>query len=346
MARNLIVSIDMKTAMHANTDISINRIVIAGAGAIGNYLGVQLHEAGFYVTFLSSSRIVDAVQKFGLTLEYPNNSRDVFSPQALSFTTDARCCQHADLVIITAKRLITASLIEQIKPYLQAHSILLTLQNGITNTALLKQAFPNHVVLGGMVTFNVIEKLPSLFRLTTSGHVYVEKQLPSLLPIFQRADMVAKEHEDIEPLLWSKLLLNLINPLNALSGMTLKQNLSDRTFRQQWAACLREGLAVLKAAAIQPAKITPLPLHWLPFTLSLPNWIYLLLAKNMSDMDATARSSMAQDLAKGKATEIDYLSGELVQLGKKVGVHTPLNDKVYAAMKQKEAMLLTESISQ
>lgn len=343
MARNLIVSIDMNTAMHASSDISIKRIVIAGAGAIGNYLGVQLHEGGFHVTFLSSSRIVDAVQKFGLTLEYPDNARDVFSPQALSFTTDARCCQDADLVIVTAKRLITATLIEQIKPHLQTHSILLTLQNGITNTALLKAAFPDNVVLGGMVTFNVVEKSPCLFRLTTSGHVYVEKQLPSLLPLFQRADMTAKEHEDMEPLLWSKLLLNLINPLNALSGLTLKQNLSDRSFRQQWAACLREGLAVLKAAAIKPAKITPLPLHFLPFTLSLPNWIYLLLANNMSDMDATARSSMAQDLARGRATEIDYLSGELVRLGKKVGIHTPHNDKVYATMKQKEAMLLTQA---
>jgi 2-dehydropantoate 2-reductase len=53
----------------------------------------------------------------------------------------------------------------------------------------------------------------------------------------------------------------------------------------------------------------------------------------MTDMDPTARSSMAQDLAKGKATEIDYLSGEIIRLGKRVGVATPENEKVYAAVK-------------
>jgi 2-dehydropantoate 2-reductase len=59
----------------------------------------------------------------------------------------------------------------------------------------------------------------------------------------------------------------------------------------------------------------------------------------MSRMDATARSSMAQDLRKGNATEIDYITGELIRLGKKFGIATPENNKVYAAMKQIEETL-------
>lgn len=321
----------------------MKHIVIAGAGAIGNYLGVQLYKAGFIVSFLGSGRVVNAVNKNGLTLEYPDDtsttpSKDHFLPGELHFTTDSDCCEQADLVILTAKSLVTQTLLEQINPHIQTNTTLLTLQNGVSNASVLKSAFPNNPVYGGMVTFNVVERnltenFPAIFRLTTDGAIYLEKSTPSLLPVFRQARCAAKELEDMNSILWSKLLLNLINPLNALSGLPLKQNLADHAFRLRWAACMREGLAVLKAARIKPAKVTPLPPQMIPVMVSLPNWIYFALAKNMTNMDPTAISSMAQDLAKGKQTEIDYLSGEIIRLGKKVGVATPENDKVYAAVK-------------
>jgi 2-dehydropantoate 2-reductase len=320
------------------------RIVIAGAGAIGNYLGVQLHQAGFAVTFLGSTRMVHTVEQQGLLMEYPDDQSDNFLPKQLMFTDDTHCCADADIIIVTVKSLVTEILIQQVRPHLRSATTLLTLQNGISNAAILKAAFPDNRVLGGMVTFNVIEKsaaanVPATFRLTTHGEIYLEKSLPSLLPVFQQSNCAAKELDNIDAMLWSKLLLNLINPLNALSGHSLKQNLEDRQFRLQWVQCMREGLDVLKAAGIKPAKVTPLPPQFLPFMVSLPNWIYLFLAKNMTDMDPTAKSSMAQDMEKGKPTEIDFLSGELIRLGKKVGVPTPENDKVYRAIKNLEQAL-------
>jgi len=319
---------------------AINTIVIAGAGAIGNYIGVQLHKAGFKVIFLGSQRVVHAEQREGLTLQYPDHPEDFFSPTALTFTSDPSCCANVDLLIVTAKSLVTEVLMGQIKPYIQTRTTLLTLQNGISNAARLKSAFPDNPVCGGMVTFNVIEcsspeQAALCFRLTTHGEIYLEQHTPSLLPVFRQADLAAKEHRQLQSILWSKLLLNLINPLNALSGLPLKKNLEDHRFRLQWAACMREGLAVLKAAGIKPAKVTPLPMQFLPFMVSLPNWIYLLLAKKMTDMDPAAKSSMAQDMEKGKQTEIDYLSGEIIRLGKKLGLATPENDKVYAAIQQR-----------
>ena len=304
---------------------------------------MQLHNAGFSVAFLGSARMVDAVNQNGLVLEYPDHApdrplQDSFSPKELYFTTDPNCCEKADLIIITAKSLVTEVLSQQIKPHLQSTTSLLTLQNGVSNVGALKEAFPDIPIHGGMVTFNVIErsvpyKSPVVFRLTTRGEIFLEQSTPSLLPVFHKAGCTVQEHEHIDAILWSKLLLNLINPLNALSGLPLKENLENRAFRLRWAACMREGLAVLKAAGIRPAKVTPLPPHLLPFMISLPNWFYLTLAKKMTDMDPMATSSMAQDLTKGKATEIDYLSGEIVQLGRKVGVATPENEKVYAAVK-------------
>jgi 2-dehydropantoate 2-reductase len=307
---------------------------------------VQLHKAGCAVAFLGSARMVDAVNQHGLVLEYPDHSAgkpspEVFPPTELCFTTDPSCCEKADLVIITAKSLVTATLSQQIKPHISPGTVLLTLQNGVSNMAALQADFPVNRVCGGMVTCNVIEravpdKSPAVFRLTTRGEIYLQQCTPSVVPIFQQAGCAVRESEDIEAILWSKLLLNLINPLNALSGLPLQQNLADRAFRLRWAACMREGLAVLEAAGINPARVTPLPPRLLPLMVSLPNWIYLTLANKMTDMDPTARSSMAQDLAKGKATEIDYLTGEIIRLGKRMGVATPENEKVYAAIKSVE----------
>ena len=349
----------------------MKHVIIAGAGAIGNYLGIQLYKAGVRITFLGSSRIATAVKRNGLIFEYPDDRFERYIAGQLAFTSEASCVADADLVIVTVKSLVTETLIAQIRPHLSSATTLLTLQNGISNAATLKQAFPKNTVLAGMVTFNVIEKIwgaaehslntvipahagiqksvntldprfrgddktemnAPIFRLTTHGEIYLEKHTPSLLPLFEQARCAAKELDNIDGMLWSKLLLNLINPLNALSGKPLKENLQDHTFRLQWAACMREGLAVLKAAGIKPSKVTPLPPHLLPFMVSLPNWIYLFLAKNMTDMDPTAKSSMAQDMEKGKPTEIDYLSGEIIRLGKKVGVPTPENEKVYQQIK-------------
>jgi 2-dehydropantoate 2-reductase len=137
---------------------------------------------------------------------------------------------------------------------------------------------------------------------------------------------------DITGVLWSKLLLNLVNPLNALSGRPLREDLYDRAFRLLWSACMKEGMQALRAAGIALQKVSPLPTRYLPVMLGLPNWLFLRLAKNMTDMDAHAKTSMAQDLERGRATEIDYLSGEIIELGKRCGVPTPLNEAVYAAV--------------
>lgn len=316
----------------------VNHICIAGAGAIGNYLGVQLHKAGYVISFLASERVASAVQQHGLRLEYPDNQQDVFQPGALPFTTDPRCCEQADLVIVTAKSLVTESIARQIKPFLRPETMVLTLQNGITNADQLRMILNQNRVDGGMVTFNAIEKSPAVYRLTTSGDIHLQQARPSLLPVFKRAGLSAREHTDLASMLWSKLLLNLVNPLNALSGRSLKDNLADHKFRLHWAACMREGISVLDAAGIKPAKVTPLPPRLLPFMVSLPNWIYLRLANNMTDMDPTAKSSMAQDLDKRKATEIDYLSGEIIRLGEQYAIPTPVNKNVYMAIKQQERL--------
>ena len=94
------------------------------------------------------------------------------------------------------------------------------------------------------------------------------------------------------------------------------------------AALIAEALAALHAAGIAPAKLTPLPQAALPAALRLPTPIFRLLAFRMLRIDAKARTSMANDLASGRPTEIDALCGEVVRLARDHGTAAPVNERI------------------
>ena len=116
---------------------------------------------------------------------------------------------------------------------------------------------------------------------------------------------------------WGKLLLNLNNALNALSGLPLATQLADRRWRLLLAAQIEEALAVLKAAGIAPARIEGVPPRLIPSILRLPDWLFRLVARRMLAIDPAARSSMWEDLAARRPTEIDYLQGAILALADK-----------------------------
>ena len=129
---------------------------------------------------------------------------------------------------------------------------------------------------------------------------------------------------------WGKLLLNLNNPVNALSGLPLLAELLTPAHRRHFAALMKEALDLLKAAGIQPAQLTPLPWPVLVRVLQLPTPLFRLVAARMLRIDPKARSSMADDLALGRTTEIDALSGEVVRLATNLGKTAPLNEAIVA----------------
>jgi len=312
------------------------RIAIVGAGAIGSYIGVQLHKGGHRVDFIGSDRVADAVNTAGLTLEYPDDRSEAFAPGELAYTSDYGICRSADLIVVAVKGTATARVIEQLRPVIGAACPLLTLQNGVSNGARFRGALPSQEVMEGMVTANVVERAAAAgarFRLSRTGEVYLPRAHMGALGVFANpSGLRVRPVADIAGVLWSKLLLNLVNPLNALSGRPLREDLNDRVFRLLWCACMREGMGALRAGGIALQRVSPLPTAWLPVMLELPNFLFQRLAKNMTDMDAQAQTSMAQDLARGRPTEIDLLSGELIDLGKRCAVPTPWNEAVYEAV--------------
>ena len=129
-----------------------------------------------------------------------------------------------------------------------------------------------------------------------------------------------------------KLLLNLNNPVNALSNLPLREELLDRHCRRVLAALQTKALGVMAQEGFTPAQLTAVPPTLLPHVLRLPNWLFTRVARRMLQIDATARSSMWDDLEAERVTEIDALCGAVVRLAAQHGMAAPLNAQMCALL--------------
>ena len=146
------------------------------------------------------------------------------------------------------------------------------------------------------------------------------------------------EHGDIAAVQWGKLLINLNNALNALSGLPLRTQIGDRGWRKLMAAQMEEALAVLGAAEVAYRNpVAKVPMKAVPRILRLPTWMFRLVAKTMLSIDPNARSSMWEDLEKGRGTEIEELQGKVVTLARQVNVAVPINAGIAGLVREAEA---------
>jgi 2-dehydropantoate 2-reductase len=116
----------------------------------------------------------------------------------------------------------------------------------------------------------------------------------------------------------------------------LKEELSQRAYRLCLAMAQKEALALLKRAGIRPVKVTPLPTSWIPHVLSVPDAVFERLGRAMLTIDPLARSSMSDDLAAGRATEINWINGEVVNLAQRLGRTAPVNQRLCELVREAE----------
>lgn len=324
------------------------RIVIFGAGSVGCYLGGRLLSAGVDVIMVGRPRMQEVLQSNPLVVtDYEGFS---FRSQLAEnrYVSSAEAAKEADLVLVTVKSAATAEAGKQLAPWVPAGVPVISLQNGISNGSHLQEAMPEATVLAGMVPFNVLQQQPGHFHQGTEGHLKA-KQHPSLepaLPWFDKAGLPLEPRSDIESVMWSKLLLNLNNPINALAGVPLLEELSQRDYRRCLALAQRETLQLLKAAGIPTVKLTALPMALIPPLMSTPDWLFTRLAKQMLTIDPVARSSMWEDLQAGRPTEIDWINGEVVKLAERLGKDSPVNRKLVELMHEREQAPTTWSARQ
>jgi 2-dehydropantoate 2-reductase len=311
---------------------------VYGAGSIGCYVGGRLLATGSRVTLIGRARLAGELATHGLHLTDWRGADLRVVPADVRFATAPAAAAEADLVLVTVKSAATEDAGRELAPVLQPGTLVVSFQNGLHNAAALRAALPQATVLTGMVQFNVIQRGGGHFHEGSEGKLEVEDHplLAPYLEAFARAGLPLERHDDMLPVQWAKLILNLNNPINALSNLPLKAELSERSFRRCIALAQAEALALVAAAGITPARLTPLPPHWIPRLLVAPDFLFTRLANRMLAIDPQARSSMWEDLEAGRTTEVDYLNGEIVRLAARLGRTAPVNARLVALVRAAE----------
>ncbi|WP_217578395.1 2-dehydropantoate 2-reductase [Mesorhizobium sp. GbtcB19] len=316
-------------------------IAIAGAGSIGCYVGGCMALAGRKIVFLGRGRIVEAMRQDGLRVSDLDGRDRRVEAKAISATDDpATALREADVVLVTVKSGGTEEMARLIAAHGRPDAVVVSLQNGVDNADRLRAALPGRRVLTGMVMFNVVQspdgEVPFRVHRASQGEVMIDVGVAGLVELLNVDGLAVEARADMKAVQWSKLLMNLNNALVALSDLPLARQLADRRWRGILAAQIDEALAAMKAAGIVPARIASLPPALLPKVLRLPDWLFGLLARRMLAIDPEARSSMWDDLKRGRTTEIDELQGAVIRLAKQAGTLTPVNERVTTLVRQAE----------
>jgi 2-dehydropantoate 2-reductase len=274
--------------------------------------------------------VLDALAQQGLLLTDLDGGQRRLLPFSLQLFDRVPEGVHPALVLLTVKSGATAQAAAELDLALPPRTPVLSLQNGIQNAAIAQRAAPTLHVLPGMVPYNVAELGPGHFHRGTTGRLAARQDmaLRTWVSVFEQAGVGIDLHADLLPVQWGKLLLNLNNPVNALSGLPLREQLLDAGYRRCLAALMDEALEALEWARIKPAQLAAVPPRRMPAILRLPTPVFRLVAARMLRIDAKARSSMADDLALGRPTEIDALCGEVVRLARSNGARAPLSAKM------------------
>jgi 2-dehydropantoate 2-reductase len=308
------------------------QVGVMGAGAIGCYLGGRLAASGVPVVLVGRPSLAAEVAQHGMRL---TDYRGFDQTLPLAVATEPSALSECDVVLVTVKGGDTAAAGAALAPVLRRDARVVSFQNGVNNPELLRAVLPQRV-LAGMVPFNVLRRDGAQFHQGTSGTLAVERGDDALVEALTRSGLEAVVSDDMRAVLWGKLLVNLNNSVNALANIPIKEMLEQRDYRRIMAACMREGLDAVAAARIKPKLDVPLPPRLVPWVLSLPTAIFSVVARAMLHVDPQARSSMWDDLSRGRKTEIDALNGEIVRLADKVGTPATVNAAIVRLIKDAE----------
>jgi 2-dehydropantoate 2-reductase len=243
----------------------------------------------------------------------------------------------AAIVLVAVKGRDTEAMGRTIAEHAPVDAVVVSLQNGVANPERLRSVLPGRDVRAGMVGFNVVMREPGVTRRATGGHVMVAAgPRAGLGAALSVPGMPVQERADMDGVAWTKMLINLNNGLNALSGLPLYDEITHDGWRKLWAASIREGLKEAAAAGVTPVKVMGPPPKLFAAMLSLPGPIFRILAERAFKVSPEARSSMADDLAAGRPTEIDDLQGEIVRRAEARGAKAPVCAATLALIKECE----------
>ncbi|MGJ7534706.1 MULTISPECIES: ketopantoate reductase family protein [unclassified Variovorax] len=290
------------------------KVAVMGAGAVGCYYGAMLARAGHEVVLIGRPSHVEAVNAKGLRLE--TKAFDEFVKVAAS--TEADAVQGADLVLFCVKSTDSEAAAEQIKPHLEPGALVLTLQNGVDNDERVRSVLPSNGVAAAVVYVATEMAGPGHVKHHGRGELVIapSRMSEQVAQHLVAAGVPTQISGNVRGSLWAKLILNCAyNALSAVTqlpyGVLVKGTGVTDVIRDVVAECL----AVAKAEGVEVPGDTDAAVRG--------------IAQSMPSQ----YSSTAQDLARGKLSEIDHLNGLVVRRGEALGVPTPANRVLFVMVK-------------
>lgn len=323
---------------NAGQQIEKYRIAIIGPGQIGGFLAVLLSQPAANCSVTLYGRRAVAARVLAAGWLNGRNQSQQSDAVPLAVTDDWRSIAQADLVLLTVKATALAAVCQQLQSLLPTTTPLVACQNGLGITELISHYLPNPL-LQLIVPFNVVLADNGCYQQTSAGQLICQQHqlIEPLVQALRQVGVSLQPVEDMRPVVYGKLLLNLNNALNAISGVPLRTQLQQRAWRQLLARMMQEWLACCEAEGVKPAKLTKLAPAMLPLVLRLPDWLFSRIAAAMLRISPEARLSMWHDLQKSQATEIEFLNGAVVRLAARYGLPAPANLLVTEQVRQLQA---------
>ena len=294
------------------------RIVVLGAGAMGSWIGAALQHAGHDVTLVARREHAAIVASEGLLVTW--KSQLAVRPKVVLRASDAPV---PELLILSVKAYDTQRARADAAPILGAQTSVLSLQNGLGNVERIAEAVDARRVFAAVTTHGVTFVEPG--HVEHAGTGYFRVGSPSgetararvLAETFLKAGVEAEATESIVGEIWAKVAVNAaINPLTAITGLRNGSLLAVPALRELMQRVVEEVVDVAHAERAP-----------------LPDDDLLARARRVAELTAANKSSMLQDVERGRPTEIDAICGEVVQRGVRHGIDTPVNLALRALVK-------------
>ncbi len=314
------------------------RIAVIGAGAVGSALGALLHRAGQNLILIARPAHAAAIRQNGLQIDGDTgnfNSR-VEAAEVLDF--------RPDIALLTVKTQDVVAAVKANQAFLSDVPVV-TFQNGIRSDQLIASILPREQILSAVVLMHVTYLTPGKITVVYRGKLILGRpfgekdgELEEVAHILNQG-VPTLTTDNIQGAHWLKLIANLNNALPAITNQTMNQVYANASLRNLAVRLMREGLRVTNRANI---RLESLPQVSVALT-RLVNWMPLGIAGRIAAAKVRQLTtewplwgSTLQSIQRGRPTEIDYLNGEIVELGKRYGQATPLNAKIVELVHQVE----------
>jgi len=298
------------------------KIAIVGAGGVGGYFGGRLLAAGADVRFLARGAHLDSMRTIGLRIESPKGN--VHLPR-VEATDDPAAIGPSDVVFFTVKLYDSESAIGALKPLLGPDTVVIPFQNGVESVGMLTRAIGADHTAGGTAYITAVVAQPGLIRHTVMDSLFVGEtdgrptaRLERLVGACRSAGFQATRSDDIGVDIWTKFVrLSVFSGMTAVTRCPIGPIVSDPALFAMLYGALNEAYAVARASgiAVSPSIVAEDAVR-----------------KAYAAMAPQAKSSMLQDLERGRRLELPWLSGAVVRLGERLGVPTPTHRFITAVL--------------